>query len=45
MGINRVTIWVMGLLTYLLSPPDPPSGVGLRISVPGCSVEGLGLGV
>ena len=25
MWIIRVTIWVMGLLTYLLSPPDPPS--------------------
>ena len=24
-GINRVTMWVIGLLTYLLSPPDPPS--------------------
>ena len=25
MGIHRVTIWVIGVLTYLLSPPDPPS--------------------
>ena len=26
MGITGVTIWVIGgLLTYLLSPPDPPS--------------------
>ena len=24
-GVTRVTIWVIGLLTYLLSPPDPPS--------------------
>ena len=23
--ITRFTIWVMGLLTYLLSPPDAPS--------------------
>ena len=27
MGIIGVTIWVLGLLTYLLSPPDPPSRV------------------
>ena len=25
MGIIRVSIWVIGLLTYLLSHPDPPS--------------------
>ena len=26
MGITRVTIWVIGVyLTYLVSPPDPPS--------------------
>ena len=25
MGMTRVTIWVLGLLSYLLSPPDPPS--------------------
>ena len=24
-GITRVIMWVLGLLTYLLSPPDPPS--------------------
>ena len=24
-GIIRVTIWVIGVLTYLLSSPDPPS--------------------
>ena len=26
-GITGVTIWVIGLLTYLLSPRDPPSMV------------------
>ena len=25
MGITRVTMWVIGFLTYLLSPADPPS--------------------
>ena len=25
MGITRVTIWVIGFLTYLRSPPDPAS--------------------
>ena len=25
LGKSRVTIWVIGLLTYLLSPTDPPS--------------------
>ena len=25
MGIIGVTLWVMGFLTFLLSPPDPPS--------------------
>ena len=25
MGIIRLTIWVIGVLTYLPSPPDPPS--------------------
>ena len=32
MGIIRVTIWVIGLLTYLLSPRDSPSrsiGIGV----------------
>ena len=24
-GVSRVTIWVRGLLTYFLRPPDPPS--------------------
>ena len=25
MGITRVRMWVIGCLSYLLSPPDPPS--------------------
>ena len=34
MGIIRVTIWVIGLSTCLVSPPDPPSrvwGLGFRM--------------
>ena len=27
MGVIRVAIWILGLVTYLLSPPDPPSRV------------------
>ena len=25
MGIIGVSIWVIGVITYVLSPPDPPS--------------------
>ena len=32
--INRVTIWVIGVLTYSLSAPDPPSS-GLNESKEG----------
>ena len=37
MGITGVTIWVIGVATYLLSPLDPPSRVlfqelGLSVS-------------
>ena len=24
MGVRRVVIWIIGVLTYLPSPPDPP---------------------
>ena len=29
-AIFRVTIWVIGVSTYLPSPPDPPSVEGLK---------------
>ena len=32
MGITRVTIWVIGLRTYLLSSPDPPSKGSPKLS-------------
>ena len=28
MGIAGVIIWLVGILTYLLGPPDPPSRTG-----------------
>ena len=31
MGIIGVTLWVMGFLTFLLSPPDPPSKDGTHV--------------
>ena len=36
-GINRVTMWVIGFVTYLLSAPDPPSTIPFNIS-------GMGIG-
>ena len=48
MGIFRVTIWVLGLLTYLLCPPDPSSGYVLQpygldtLDAKGLGFRGLG---